>query len=400
MEKNLKERFLQSLKNHYPEITSQHDITQLVDENLLCPFSLTLPQKVMNDIKSFIKNFFSLRETPAYSEFLLSKYKKSDLVDPGNKSLFMSYDFHLNEDIEPQLIEVNTNAAFLALGHHLYETLQLSTGTGFQLNDLKNDFLQELRLLKKATSNPNPKILEQPKVLIIDENPEQQRLFIEFLVYQELLRSFGWNCSISDYRNIGSYDFNFIYNRWTDFYFSQPSSALLKELYTNKTVCFSPNPYEYFLQADKQRLIDIHSTDLWEKVAIPEVQKHLLQKHIPFSQIIDSTNKSVLWEQRKKLFFKPLNSFGSKQTYKGASISRKTFEEFNMNEFLAQEYIAAPEIEFETPEGKDKFKYDLRCYAYKDQLQLIVARVYKGQVTNLKTKYGGFAAIQWQTSTT
>ncbi|NUM59274.1 MAG: hypothetical protein HUU56_11620 [Bdellovibrionaceae bacterium] len=390
METNLKERFLQSLKNHYPQINSQHNIDQLIDENLLCPFTLTLPQQVMVDIESFIKNFFSLRETPSYSSFLLSKYKKNDLVDPGNKSLFMSYDFHLDEQLQPQLIEVNTNAAFLALGYHLYETLQVPKGTNFQLSDLKNDFLQELELQKNKAPT------QTPKVLIIDENPEQQRLFIEFLVYQELLKSFGWSCSIADYKNIESYDFNFIYNRWTDFYFSQPNSAHLKELYSSKKVCFSPNPYEYFLQADKQRLIDIHSTELWEKVSFPLDKKLFLQKHIPFSQIIDSNNKSNLWEQRKKLFFKPLNSFGSKQTYKGASISRKTFEEFNMNEFLAQEYISAPEIDHETPEGKDKFKYDLRCYAYKDQLQLVVARVYKGQVTNLKTKYGGFAAIKWQ----
>ena len=105
--------------------------------------------------------------------------------------------------------------------------------------------------------------------------------------------------------------------------------------------------------------------------------------------------KEELWSQRKKLFFKPKNSYGSKQSYKGASISKKVFEDVANELFLAQELVPAPEALIPTPDGPQQFKYDLRCYAYRDELQLVIARVYQGQVTNLKTKWGGFAPIKW-----
>ena len=42
----------------------------------------------------------------------------------------------------------------------------------------------------------------------------------------------------------------------------------------------------------------------------------------------------------------------------------------------------------------EEYKFDLRFYVYRDALQLMVARVYQGQVTNLRTPGGGFAAVR------
>ena len=38
-------------------------------------------------------------------------------------------------------------------------------------------------------------------------------------------------------------------------------------------------------------------------------------------------------------------------------------------------------------------KFDVRAYAYRDEVLLLGARVYQGQVTNLRTPGGGFSAI-------
>jgi len=44
-------------------------------------------------------------------------------------------------------------------------------------------------------------------------------------------------------------------------------------------------------------------------------------------------------------------------------------------------------------EGARTMKFDVRAYAYRDDVLLLGARVYEGQVTNLRTPGGGFSAI-------
>jgi hypothetical protein len=44
--------------------------------------------------------------------------------------------------------------------------------------------------------------------------------------------------------------------------------------------------------------------------------------------------------------------------------------------------------------GDDPMKTDLRLFAYRDQLLGVTARLYRGQVTNLRTPGGGFAAVK------
>jgi hypothetical protein len=38
-------------------------------------------------------------------------------------------------------------------------------------------------------------------------------------------------------------------------------------------------------------------------------------------------------------------------------------------------------------------KFDVRAYAYRDRVLLLGARVYEGQVTNLRSPGGGFSGI-------
>jgi hypothetical protein len=130
-----------------------------------------------------------------------------------------------------------------------------------------------------------------------------------------------------------------------------------------------------------------------EAQGLSEQEIAIVKTAVPMSYDFRTTAVEDIWSQRKKLFFKPKNAFGSKQSYKGASVSRKTFDELDKNDTIAQEFIPAPEISYVTPEGPQNFKYDLRCYAYQGRLQLIVARLYQGQVTNLRTPYGGFAPV-------
>jgi hypothetical protein len=63
--------------------------------------------------------------------------------------------------------------------------------------------------------------------------------------------------------------------------------------------------------------------------------------------------------------------------------------------FVAQEFAPPAEVDVLQDGQNLKMKYDLRCYTYKDELQLVIARLYQGQTTNLKTVGGGFAIVDF-----
>jgi len=42
----------------------------------------------------------------------------------------------------------------------------------------------------------------------------------------------------------------------------------------------------------------------------------------------------------------------------------------------------------------EPMKTDLRLYAYRDQILGVTARLYRGQVTNLRTPGGGFVRVK------
>lgn len=358
----LKIKFLEIVNQRFPLL--QGKLEPLISEAMFSPTQIKISKTSFKEIKTTISSIFNLRESDSYR----SKFR-SHLIDPGNNSILMSYDFHLTDNEELKLIEINTNASFLAIGSFMNKAHGLPE---FDFEILKQDINNELKLFGRSVKNPN--------IAIIDEKPSEQRLFSEFLLYQQIFNEWGWHCEIKDITEVTGLE-DIIYNRYTDFYLHEKKSAQLFDFYQNKKICFSPHPYEYFLLADKQRLIDISGQKL---LNIPQILKC-------FPVLED--NKEELWTQRKGLFFKPLRSFGSKQAYRGASISRKAFDELTSGEFIAQEYIPPGEKIISTPDGDSKFKFDLRCYAYQGQLEFITARVYQGQVTNMRTPYGGFAPV-------
>jgi hypothetical protein len=382
-----KTAFIQQLRSTFKGLENQ-PLESLVSENLISPFTIGLPKSILKEAQDGVDELFHLRENKKYQESYANEIAALGLKDPGNKSICMSYDFHVDSENHLKLIEVNTNASFLALGYLMYQSKRVPLPVpDFAFNEFKENIETELELFGKKGSPQN--------IAVIDEVPEQQRLYVEFLVYRELFTGWGWSPQVLDYRQIDPAKFDFIYNRYTDFFLNNPESAALKKAFLAKESCFSPNPYEYLLLADKQRMIDWSlpsNLDKWD--VCPEGQG-IIQSIVPPSVTLDLTNKEEIWAQRKNYFFKPKRAYGSKQSYKGASVSRKVFEEIAGQDFIAQTYVAPSEQVFTTPDGDQSFKFDLRCYAYQGRLQLIVARLYQGQVTNLRTPLGGFACVEF-----
>lgn len=386
----LKTDFVQQLRKSFPGLQTQ-PLESIVADNLISPFTVNLPQSVLAQAQHIVELLFSLREKSSYKEHYKNLIAEKGLLDPGNKSIMMSYDFHLDENQNLKLLEVNTNASFLILGHQLYQMKGHPLPVrDFSLSEIGDNIRTELQLQGK---NPS----DQLKIAIVDQEPSTQRLFVEFLAYNELFKSFGWDSRILDYRDLFQ-DFNpeFVYNRYTDFFLTDPSGTLLREKFLNREICLSPNPYEYLLLADKQRLIDWGVPGFLEAQGFSGTELELLRQSLPLSYDLCPEKAEDVWAKRKKLFFKPKNAFGSKQSFRGSSISRKAFEELLAEDVIAQEFIPAPERVFETPSGPQEFKFDLRCFAYQGRLQLVVARLYQGQVTNLRTPLGGFATVLFQ----
>lgn len=387
-----RERFIQEIIRQFPALSgplSEAREFPLVAPHLIAPLQIKLSQDVLQQARAFASALFRLRQNEKYRSWLqaTNPFPNTQLLPAGNFSLFMSYDFHLSPEGVLKLIEVNTNAAFLVLGELLYSALGLkSPVSSFSWNELKKSFENEFYL---ATGKQGLK-----KIAIIDDHPEAQRLYIEFLACQELFKSWGWEVQVLDYRSDLS-SFDFIYNRGTDFYWQDPSWKQVCELFNSKTVGISPNPFEYYYLADKQRLTSWCRAENLTTWQVSSSDQEILLRHLPKSEELNSSNSDEIWSRRKQLFFKPQRAFGSKQSYKGASVSRRVFQEMLDQDFLAQEYLQAPEIQFDTGAGVENLKYDLRFYAYQDQIQSVIARVYQGQVTNLQSPLGGFATLKF-----
>lgn len=381
-----RKKFLTTLADRFPNLAPQ-DLERLTADNLVADHVVSLPKKTLDQARAFIAASFRLRQSAAYQESLAQDRQARGLANSGNHGIAMSYDFHVDESGDLKLIEINTNASFLALGTLLYDATQMANPlAGFDLNALRPCLENELALVGKETT--------RPRVRIIDEEPEQQRLYLEFLVYRELFRSWGWPADIVDSRRLDPSEADLVYNRDTDFYLEKPELQTLKKAWLEKRICLSPHPTEYLYLADKQRQIDWHAEGFLARMGLSEADARTLLRHSPRARDLTSANAEALWAERKKYFFKPKRSFGAKQSYRGASISHKAFLELVDQEILAQEFVPAPEIEIQTREGSQKMKYDLRFYAYQDQAQTVVARLYQGQVTNLRTPHGGFTRVK------
>lgn len=379
---SLKSRYVEHLIKNQPEIirnSTTESVQNLISEQMISPFQVSLPKKVLTNIQQEIKSYWQLRHWTEKNKLSSYPLFKNQTIQntPKNFSVCMSYDFHYNDEADKlELIEINTNSAFLALGLELYKFWQIPNRPDeFNEDQLVKMFINEITLNDPETAFK--------KIALVDESPTTQKLFSEFLTYQSIFQKHGFPTDILDIAELPEKKkYALVYNRSTDFYLQNETSKNLKNLFLQQEQTTSPNPWEYFLLADKQRLID------WNQQSdLPKPNSLLKTYDLGFA------NKDQIWTERKNLFIKPKNSFGSKQSYRAGSISRKTFDEVFNPGFIAQQFSKPTEIEVDLNGQKQKMKYDLRCYAYQDQLQMVIARLYQGQTTNARTEGGGFACV-------
>jgi len=369
-------------------------------KRVISPYKIYLPQSVIETIQKAVDNIFRLSRSDAYFRAVLETDVDREILNSqaNNLSVLMSYDFHMDKTGRPRLLEINTNAAGFLIADAIYQVhADLGPFPG-AVDALKGSFFREF----ERTS-----IDGSPHIAIIDEAPQAQKMFPEFLLYKSLFESAGCTAAIYDAKDLvrqgkalwGRADgqdrkIDFIYNRYCDFTLTDPSSKALRQAYLDGACTFSPNPREYILLADKRRLVQFSKPERLESMASADIDIEAIRKVlVPTWDKTGFEDLKEIWEKRKLLFFKPPQSYAGKSAYRGKSITRKVIERVLDQDTLIQQFIPAPTIQFENDESETEWKYDLRAYAYGGEVQLLVARIYQGQITNFNQPCGGYCPV-------
>lgn len=342
---------------------------------------------------------------PAFREEVLANAPAIARHDPGGaKGVFFGYDFHIGER-GIGLIEINTNAGGAMLNAALARAQRAccaavqamlppqgaAAGLEQQVMDM---FHTEWALSKRGRPLRS--------IAIVDDVPEQQYLYPEFLLFQRLFERHGIKAVIADPSTLtlrdgmlwhGTTAIDMVYNRLTDFLLETPSSAALREAYLDHAVVLTPHPQAHALYADKRNLALLSDAGLLQQLGVPEMIQSILLSNIPRTEIVDAANAARLWSERRGLFFKPTAGFGGRAAYRGDKITKRVWQDVLAGDYVAQAIVTPGERVIDHEEAPQVLKFDLRNYVYDGAVQSVAARLYQGQTTNFRTPSGGFAPV-------
>lgn len=306
--------------------------------------------------------------------------------------VFYGYDFHVNEQ-GVHLIEVNTNAGGAFLNALLIESQRV--GAKSDVN-LEQTFIEMFRNEWRLVRGDVP----LKAIAIVDENPDAQFLYPEFLLAKQIFERAGITTHIVDPAKfhvreedlyVDGQRIDLIYNRLTDF--SLTRYPHIRTTWEMNQVVLTPNPSHYQRYADKRKLALFSDADLLRTEGVSQSNIDALLSGVPATKVVRAEDAEQWWVERKQWFFKPVSGYGSKGAYRGDKVTKRVFEEIMQSDYVAQRLAAPGECSVKVGEDIQALKYDVRCYVYTGHIQLIAARLYQGQTTNFRTQGGGFALV-------
>ncbi len=317
-------------------------------------------------------------------------------IRPGFRNasgVFYGYDFHLNSE-GAHLIEINTNAGGAFLNALVKTEQRELPGIAVSEPNLERVFIDMFKNEWRLKRGYQPLSC----IAIVDEQPEGQYLYPEFLYALRLFERAGIRTLIldpsllqkrDDGLYVGKQKVDMVYNRLTDFSLERYPAIL--QAWKEDDLVLTPDPSHYARYADKRNLVRLTDAEELKRMNFLDSDIGILKKGIPHSFVVKKEAEEYLWEHRKELFFKPCSGYGSKGAYRGDKLTRRVFGEILDSDYIAQR-IAQPG-ERCVAEGVS-LKYDVRCYVYEGRIQLVAARLYQGQATNFRTPHGGFAQVR------
>lgn len=358
----------------------------------ISPYHAELPRHDLRVMIRLVRLLHKLSENRTYQSLLQEQLPITAQINNNHHAVMMGYDFHLSPT-GPKLIEVNTNAGGLWLAYLCYQP-NAGAFTPRLGNKLLETFISDYASFRQ-NSAARPEL-----IVILDEQPETQFLYPEMQVFAQLFRQAGIETAIAapedvTTKNAGIYLGNkridLIYNRHCDFYLETASMSLVRDAWLNAQVCLSPNPRAYGLLADKRRMIIWSNPELLAELGLNQQEITLLGKTIPQTLPLAAISHTETWNTRKQWVFKPDTGYGSRGVYVGDKLTKSKLAELDPDNTLIQQRISPSLTQISTDLA---FKTDFRLFVYRNQILAISARLYQGQVTNLRTENGGFAKIR------
>lgn len=355
-------------------------------ENIFAHSPVFISENILQQQREIITAIELVIALPEYQTHVLRYAPQTAHFLPKAKGVFFGYDFHIDENGDSKLIEINTNA-----GGALLNALKFETKTEQKFVEM---FQNEWQLSRDSES--------LKMIAIVDESPIEQYLYSEFLLFKQLFEQNGIHAIICAPENLRYHSgqlwhkntrIDLVYNRLTDFALFELNQQDLLAAHLDGNVVITPHPRAHALYADKQNLTILSNTTVLESFGVDEKTCEILKNGIAETHLVDPQNAENLWKNRKQLFFKPTKGYGSKAAYRGEKLTTRVFGEILTHDYVAQNFVPPKTQQIETKNGLETFKFDLRAYVYDSKIQLTCARLYQGQTTNFRTNGGGFAQV-------
>ena len=341
-------------------------------------------------------------DLPGYRDAVLTWAPEIARRDFRPRGVFMGYDFHLAHD-GPKLIEINTNAGGAFLNAMLAKAQRACcTEIEFAIEKFGDyDFDEAVLTMFQDEWRLQRRSGALHRVAIVDEHPESQYLYPEFLLARRLFVRNGIEAIVVDpgrlrYEggrlSVDGDTIDLVYNRLVDFSLARPEHAALRAAYLDDAVVVTPNPRVHAIFADKRNM-----TLLSDQAALrswglsPEMLADLAG--MPRAVLVTPASAPQLWGARKQYFFKPACGHGSKAVYRGDKVTKGVWAEIARGGYVAQEFVPPGERTIHIDGSPEVLKTDVRLYVYNGRMLRAAARLYQGQTTNFRTPGGGFAPV-------
>ena len=375
--------------------------------SLFAPYPVFLARRHFDAMQRLVSAVTETVATPGFQDVVAARTPLAR-VDTGVRGALLGFDFHLGTS-GPQLIEINTNAGGVLLVAQLARAqcaccpeveplVRHGASPDAVEASLVRMFQEEWRAFAARTGETRP----LASVAIVDTTPLQQHLYPEFVLYRRLFERHGIAATIAAPEElalagggltVAGTPVDLVYNRMTDFYFDDAASQTLRRAWQEHAAAVTPDPRAYALYADKRNLPLLTDTERLRAWGVDPSVVATLASCVPAARTVRAGDADELWAQRRELFFKPATGYGSRGAYDGTSITRKTFAAVLDSQYVAQKRVA-PSQRMLTIDGKDvALKVDLRCVVYDGEVLLVMARLYRGQTTNMRTEGGGLASV-------
>ncbi|TNY29762.1 hypothetical protein [Thermomonas haemolytica] len=386
-------RLHESIRSDFPEFTTDPS----VHAHLFSPYALFVDRAALEAMERVAAALFDVASNPQYRQHVLQWAPNIGSHDPGSAGGVLGLDFHLTVD-GARLIEVNTNPGGLLLNAVLLDAVQTCAPAAWTTwtTAAKAGDAAIAAWLDDARQQSGR---APARLAIVDSVPWEQFLYPEFELYAAAFREHGVDCVIRAPEELrfgpgGLADANgridLVYNRLTDFALEEASHADLRQAYLAGSVALTPHPRAHALFADKRNLTVLGDPALLEGFGVDVDSTTLLAQVIPPTFEVVPGNRDALWAARNSYFFKPAAGFGSRGSYRGDKLTKRTWESMASATYIAQTF-APPSMRI--VHGGQSLKADVRCFASEAGVLLFAARLYQGQTTNMRTPGGGFAAV-------